>query len=242
MPYVFTVFVLSARFYVRAARRAVGTDDWLMLAGWILYTAALGLSTALVMRGSTRHIMYISLTDQLWILKVQNVSQPFGATAVCLAKASVASLLLRIMDKTTVWRRWYLYVSIALYVAMLIVADVLVFMQCNPPRALWNPQLIQEALATCPLVKVNTDFTILYSGKLLFVEHEDVINSKLTNRLNFRRLHGLCTCFVACHYHLRTEHINAKASRTVCPSGSRYIRRSLRLHQDAPIHRRIRLQ
>ena len=72
VPFPFTVLLLTCRFYVRAIRHTTGIDDWLMLLGWTFYAIALGFESALVKRGSTRHIVYISPSHQTWITKIFN--------------------------------------------------------------------------------------------------------------------------------------------------------------------------
>lgn len=165
VPFAFTVPVLIARFYVRIARKRLGIDDWFMLIGWILYTVALALSSALVARGATRHIWYLSPGDTLAILKLQMLGQAIGIPGFCFAKLSVALLLTRLLDDTSRWRKWFLYLHIFVYFALGITVVGLLFGQCRPARALWEPHLLADG-ATCPLTEPYNRVGQTHSGKL----------------------------------------------------------------------------
>ena len=42
---------------------------------------------------------------------------------------------------------------------------ILTFVQCNPPRALWMPQLIASGEAKCWDSRVQADFAIFLAGE-----------------------------------------------------------------------------
>ena len=57
--------------------------------------------------------------------------------AVCMARVSVATLLLRIVG-FSIWRRRVLYGCIASTFVIGSVFSIATFLQCSPPRALWT--------------------------------------------------------------------------------------------------------
>ena len=81
-----------------------------------------------------------------------------------MGKISVALLILRIIGPNTTWRKlllWGLMVSVFLINA---VDCILTFVQCDPPKALWDSQLVSMGLAKCWDSKVQSDFAIFLSS------------------------------------------------------------------------------
>lgn len=79
---------------------------------------------------------------------------------------SVAFLVLRITTHDHYWRRMLIYVSMAIHFIITVVAQVLNYAQCSPPRALWTP--VPDAKCWDP--KVAADLTIAQSGKKSHVD------------------------------------------------------------------------
>ena len=80
------------------------------------------------------------------------------------AKMSVAFLILRLVGPSTFWRKWLLYTSIGLTFIIGTLASILTFVQCNPPRALWEgPQNVTGAKCWNP--KSQSDFAIFTGSR-----------------------------------------------------------------------------
>ena len=128
----------------------------------VLYTVTIALSTVYVLEGGARHIQYLSQDQLSTVLKFNWIGQPFGIMAAASGKTSVGFMVMRITGPKTVWRKWFLYISVGLYIGISIVASTLVFVQCSPTRALWDFSL--AAMAKCWKPMVAADVIILQSG------------------------------------------------------------------------------
>ena len=90
-------------------------------------------------------------------------------------KTSVAFLMLRIIGPTTVWRKWFLYINIGLYIILSIVSCVFTFVRCDPARALW--QLVPTAKCWAP--RIFADVDIFQSGEKISTSDMAFTNSKI---------------------------------------------------------------
>lgn len=86
-----------------------------------------------------------------------------GSIAAAFGKISIAILSLRLLQPHSMWRKQkvFLYLNIAVYVACTIVSCTVIFVQCSPPRALWE----KVPGAKCWDPKVSTTVTIAQSCK-----------------------------------------------------------------------------
>lgn len=85
--------------------------------------------------------------------------------AITTAKMSVALLILRLLGPSAVRRKWSLYVTICLTFVIGALACILTFVQCNPPRALWEPPS-QVPGAKCWNPKIQANYATFSSGGL----------------------------------------------------------------------------
>ena len=93
----------------------------------------------------------------MWIV------QPFGIMASAFGKTSVAFLTLRLIGPNVVWRKWILYANMVLYMLGSILTIVVVFVQCSPVRALWEP--VRGSRCWDP--KIAADIAISLTGMVL---------------------------------------------------------------------------
>lgn len=114
------------------------------------------LTTVMVGHGGARHIYYLTPSQLSNAVKFNWIAQAFGITIVGTGKVSTAFLMLKIMGPKTVWRKWFLYVSVVLTLIFTILAALFAFVQCDPPRALWE----KVPGAKCWDPKINTDWSI----------------------------------------------------------------------------------
>ena len=159
----------------------VGIDDWLMVTALVmlcasfefvkrlytlsqvLYIATTIALTFNVTHGGARHLYYLTQSEIEYAIKITWIENPLGIMAVATAKMSVAFLILRLLGPSTVWRKWSLYVSIILTFIIGVLACILTFVQCNPPRALWEAPS-QVPGAKCWNPKHQADYAIFSSG------------------------------------------------------------------------------
>ena len=97
--------------------------------------------TYLASIGGSRHLYYLTAEQALKAVKWSWISQPWGIFLFATGNASVAILLLRIMGRTSFWRRLTMYgVIISVFITNSL-GCIFTFVQCNPPRALWTSGL-----------------------------------------------------------------------------------------------------
>ncbi|MCJ1268754.1 hypothetical protein MMC22_008642 [Lobaria immixta] len=129
--------VVALRFYSRIRIKGLGLDDWTMLFTLALTLVFASLATLLAARGGTRYLYYLQVSDISFDLKLNWIILPFGFMALATAKVSVALTMLRIISFTNLWRRRFLYFCMVSTLLSSAICVVLIFVQCNPPRALW---------------------------------------------------------------------------------------------------------
>lgn len=104
----------------------------------ILVLVCSSVATVIVSHGGARHLYYLNYQKITLLLKWSWMVQPIAIMTMATAKISVAFLLLRIIGPTTVWRKRFLYFSIISLFAIGVLCSIVSFVQCNPPRALWE--------------------------------------------------------------------------------------------------------
>lgn len=124
----------------------------------------IGFNTYLTSIGGLRHLYYLTPDQQMQAVKYNWITQPWCIFGFATGKISVALLLLRIMGTRTKWRKIILYfIMISVFITNSI-ACIISFAQCNPPKALWNPQLAAIP-GTCWEPHVQSDYAIFMSCK-----------------------------------------------------------------------------
>ena len=118
----------------------------------------------MVRYGGCRHVYYLTDDQLLMIDKLLNVIQPFAIMTVAIGRISVAVLILRILKFST-WRKWFLYICIVSTLVFSVLTCGLIFAQCSPPEALWNPALDNAAHCWDPSILLN--LTLFISSKLI---------------------------------------------------------------------------
>ena len=124
------------------------------MAGFVTYLASIG---------GCRHLYYLSLAQRLNAVKYNWITQPWGIFAFATGKISVAFLILRIIGPNTFWRKYILYGIMASVFIINGLGCILSFVQCNPPRALWTPDIIKPG--TCWDPKVQSGYAMFLSSE-----------------------------------------------------------------------------
>ncbi|KAL1877878.1 hypothetical protein Daus18300_002231 [Diaporthe australafricana] len=130
--------VVGLRFYTRYFMRGIVIEDWLMLLALVSFYAALACSSVLVHYGLGRHEASLTTAEVAQVAKWDWIPQPFSIMNLAFVKLSISFLLLRIIGPQARWSKWFLYVNMVLFTTTMIVASILTFVQCDPPRALWE--------------------------------------------------------------------------------------------------------
>ncbi|KAG7007208.1 protein csx2 [Physcia stellaris] len=187
-PYGFALMSTFARVFVRLRSKRLGMDDYLMALATVLFTITCGLFTVIMTNGGARHLFYLNSTEVTLILKYAILANPFSIMASAFGKASVAVLMLRILQKSVYWQKWFIYTNLALYMAITVVYIILAFVQCS---ALW-----QKTPGTgCREPHVLSDIALLQSLYGTFMDFAlALIPSTVLWKLNMHPKHkvGLC--------------------------------------------------
>ena len=92
----------------------------------------------MVDHGGARHLYYLSPAQVSTVVRLNWAIQPFPIVGFCTGKISTALLILRFMSPNTRWRKWFLYISIGVSIVCTTLAVIFLFVQCSPPKALWE--------------------------------------------------------------------------------------------------------
>jgi hypothetical protein len=129
---------------------------FLILSAFITYYATIG---------GLRHLFYLEPEEQALVVKYNWITQPWCIFGFATGKISVALLILRLIGPNTFWRKWTLYGSMITVFIFNVLACILTFVQCDPPRALWEPQLIATGQAKCWDSRIQSDYAIFSTCK-----------------------------------------------------------------------------
>ena len=175
------MIIVGLRFYARISIRNLGADDWMMLftvvsrirvleaspptridSVQLLFLIMTCFVTYLASIGGCRHLYYLTPEQALQALKWSWISEPWGVQLFTTGKASVAILIIRIMGRTSLWRKWFLYAMIISVFIVNSLGCIFIFVQCDPPRALWTPSLPGH----CWNPDVQEHFTFFLAGTI----------------------------------------------------------------------------
>ena len=91
-------------------------------------------------------------------LKLNWIAQAFVIFCLGSGKIAVASLILRLLNRASVWRRWSLYVASAVVAINTVIMIILTYAQCEDPAALWDPEV--KSRTTCWDPMIQSSFSI----------------------------------------------------------------------------------
>lgn len=122
-----------------------------------------GFVTKYALIGGTRHLYYLQADEMKEILKWNYILQCWGLLAFIPAKVSVGLLINRIMRPFRGWRFSVLVVSLALVAIINTIDAIVTYVQCNPPRALWDKSITD---AECWAPHIQADIALAQGCKL----------------------------------------------------------------------------
>ncbi|KAF2245788.1 hypothetical protein BU26DRAFT_607965 [Trematosphaeria pertusa] len=156
VSFVFVAMRLMARFSIAG----VGIDDWCMLITWIVFLPLTILLSILCFEGGTRHLSYLSQDPAhvVYVVKMNWVAQPLAIFCLGSGKIAVAFLIVRLLNRASVWKRWSLYVASAWTMINTILMIIFTFVQCEDPAALWDPSV--KSRTKCWDTRVQSSFSI----------------------------------------------------------------------------------
>lgn len=159
---IVAMVIVSGRFYARNMIRALGADDWWMLVNLVSFYinpdnlpgsvstnpmekfAFLGLACVVTHQatlGGFRHFANIDPQNLSLVAKNFYIMAALGTFSFGTGKISVGCLILRLLPPASVWFKRVLWITILLTGFLNGLDIVLTFVQCNPPRTLWEPNI-----------------------------------------------------------------------------------------------------
>ncbi|KAF2752078.1 hypothetical protein M011DRAFT_463561 [Sporormia fimetaria CBS 119925] len=130
-----------------------------MLICWIVFVPCSVIVSIFSLSGGTRHLIYIaqSPTQLQYILKLNWIAQPLAIFCLGASKIAVAFLIIRLLHRTSVWRRWSLYLASGLTGINTVLMIIFTFVQCENPAALWDEDV--KATTKCWDPSVQSSFS-----------------------------------------------------------------------------------
>ena len=128
---------VTGRFVVRYRRQCIGADDWLMLAGTMLFTATCALIIVVCKSGAGQKASDLDPEDIAQGTKYYFIAQFLYVTSSVPIKLSICMALMRIAD---VKRRFLfsLYAIACLSTVAAIISIIVIANICHPAPAMWG--------------------------------------------------------------------------------------------------------
>ena len=150
--------VIAVRLYTRLIlKQAAGWDDPCIVLSYVrtdpppktsrlvklkqsqLFAIVLYVGTQLLLEhGYGRHIIYVSHSDLIILLKLNTMVTIAGFATLAFARASIGLFLLRLVSQVRKWR-WAVYFGMILNVLQAVALIILTGIQCVPISKLWDP-------------------------------------------------------------------------------------------------------
>jgi hypothetical protein len=113
----------------------------------------------LCFEGGTRHLYYLAEdpTHLAYVTKLNWIAQPIAIFCLGSGKIAISFLILRLLNRTSVYRRWSLYVINGWTLINTILMIVFTFAQCKNPAALWDKKVAETTKCWDP--KIQSSFS-----------------------------------------------------------------------------------
>ncbi|CAI6243446.1 unnamed protein product [Periconia digitata] len=137
------VLFMGLRLWSRIISKALGIDDWCMLAATILSIPNTCITIDFSVKGGTRHLYYLleDPANAVYVVKWNVIARPMGYFALSIGKISIGFLLLRVLERTSRWRRWSIHITNIITAVNCVGVLITDFSQCRNPEALWDPSV-----------------------------------------------------------------------------------------------------
>ncbi|KAL3489188.1 hypothetical protein BJX62DRAFT_226740 [Aspergillus germanicus] len=159
--YTVSVLMVSARLYIRARwLKNIGLDDYIIAASMVMLTGYTVVSTVNVGLGYGKHTAILIVNYADFALGIMSFTTP---------KLAIAALLNRVMIPSQ-FHRWWLWFLTSLVFISSTICIVVLFTMCDPPRALWQIDLLSSGQATCRPQKILVGYAIFTGAISGFVD------------------------------------------------------------------------
>ncbi|KAL1607918.1 hypothetical protein SLS60_002857 [Paraconiothyrium brasiliense] len=153
---VFVGMRLTARFSIAG----VGIDDWCMLITWLIFVPLTVIVSMFCFDGGTRHLAYLSQNPEhmVYVIKLNWIAQPLAIFCLGSGKIAIAFLILRLLNRASVFRKWSLYLAVVWTAINTILMILFTFIQCDDAAALWDESVKEKTKCWDP--RVQSSFSI----------------------------------------------------------------------------------
>ncbi|KAK7426752.1 hypothetical protein QQZ08_006788 [Neonectria magnoliae] len=150
--------IVIARLAVRHWKKNLGLDDWLMVAGLVLYSVTAALVIVCCFYGAGQHSNKLERSDIQTGTKLFFIAEFFYAACTVPIKASICVTLLRIADsrRRFVWTIWAIIILMVIASIIFIIAIANI---CHPITTLWG----ETTTGSCNL-KLNSSASFFFSA------------------------------------------------------------------------------
>jgi hypothetical protein len=157
--------IVLARLCARRMIHALGADDW-----WMLLTLVssipfssvsveaassqakrvrkqlvfVGISSVVTYQATLGGFQHMVSVDPQHMTRVginNYILQTLGIFAFGSGKVSVGCSILRLLPPSSIWRKWIIWFTIVFTFVFNCLNCILTFTQCDPPKALWQPDV-----------------------------------------------------------------------------------------------------
>ena len=110
--------------------------------------------------GGTRHLAYLSAdpAHMVRVTRLNWIAQPLCIFCLGSGKISIAFLILRLLSRASVWRKWSLYVAVVWTAINTFLMILFTFIQCKDVAALWDESIKEKTECWDP--SVQSSFSI----------------------------------------------------------------------------------
>ncbi|KAJ5755465.1 hypothetical protein N7533_005008 [Penicillium manginii] len=158
-----TFLIVAARVFIRLKMlKMFGPDDYLIVVAMALGLAYCGVTTASVMAGFGQHQDVVLQDPSLNLsaaMLLNNLSFLLGILSFTIPKIAVTAMITRIFNPGMV-QKIILWTLVSMTAAVSCICIIILFTMCDPPRALWTPELVQTGQATCKSTWMLIDYAI----------------------------------------------------------------------------------
>ena len=132
----FSITTTGLRLFMRAAQHQLGWDDFTIGLATLLTVIELVFNGLEYQTGDGHHIIYLTKSQRVQVVKWNYVTEFFLFIIICLTKISICLFIFRI--KNTGWLRWCLHALMSGLVVTTLVCEIILFAQCQPIHAWWD--------------------------------------------------------------------------------------------------------
>ncbi|KAI1771935.1 hypothetical protein F4818DRAFT_183923 [Hypoxylon cercidicola] len=132
---------LALRLWARFSIHTLGWDDFFMSITWVAFAIATVFAAIVAAGGGYRHPYYLEPEQLKYVTRLNWISQPWGIIAQGTGKIAICFLFFRVFGTISTWRRYLIWFLMILTIIDCTLSIVFAYVQCDDPKALWDPEV-----------------------------------------------------------------------------------------------------